>query len=493
MIPDPSSSVPTTSPLVAVQTHPGSKSPDPAPVSVPMLHRPEETPKPSTDPEEQLPEPSTGVPVLQTNAGGDHPQLADPAPNTAPESLPQDKNPSQNADPGTPIQPQQSDYANLDDPSAPPNAIPSVSDMPNQNVNDVPPVEPLDQSSGLFLQPQVSLWLPQPGPPALNPIFTIDGKAITPLTSGVAIGEVTITPGASPITVSGTPIALLPSIIMAGTAMTPLLSMHEVPSVTKFDGKEIKQVSNGISIAGTIIAPGDPPIMISGTPMFVGSALVVGENTIPMPMAISAPSVATIAGLAMQPIRNGLSIAGTIMTPGAAAITASGMSISLGSSALVVGTATIPYEVANMPALTTGYDEQAAAASAIAAAFADITPSPGVSSALINHSLIDPPQTSSIGWAAMIMNALQRAESSTSNITASAPIVTSVPSEDGGTNVGGGKGVGGDAYTSTYPGSADAAATHHAPKSGGSQSKEDVWLGVRVLFLGCTIVMNIFV
>ena len=116
-------------------------------------------------------------------------------------------------------------------------------------------------------------------------------------------------------------------------------------------GLDIKPVSNGVRVDGSILTPGISAITVSGTPVSLGSSVFIyGTKTIPYtpptPAAPAAdPPMTTIADQIIAPVPNGngISIAGTTLTPGAPGITISGRSVSLGSSAFVIGTDTIPY------------------------------------------------------------------------------------------------------------------------------------------------------
>ena len=92
--------------------------------------------------------------------------------------------------------------------------------------------------------------------------------------------------------------------------------------------EEPAQSNSRVNLIGTpsSLAPLDPsddPVLADGAPA-------------------SADPVTTINNQVIQPLPHGISVAGTTLTPGAPAITASGTSISLGSSAFIVGTSTVP-------------------------------------------------------------------------------------------------------------------------------------------------------
>lgn len=197
--------------------------------------------------------------------------------------------------------------------------------------------------------------------------ITILGQIAQPVSNGVFIAGATLTPGAPPITVLGTAIAVGLSGLIIGSSTVPLPTVFPQPAVpanaatyepTTIIGQAAQSVSNGISIAGATLVPGAPPITISGTPVFVGSSdLVIGSSIVPLaavfpPITTNAPQYqpTTINGEKAQLLSNGdISIAGTTLTAGASAITVSGTPMSVGSSNLIIGSSTIPLAAAFQP------------------------------------------------------------------------------------------------------------------------------------------------
>lgn len=205
----------------------------------------------------------------------------------------------------------------------------------------------IDASNHIYLG-GISYLLPTANP---APSTTLTNGAVAiPLTNGVSIFGTTLTAGAPAVSVLGTAVSLDSSynLIWGGTAQAlpfatpmPLIGGH----VTTVDGQVVQPLSDGVSIAGTSLTAGAPPIVVSGTRISLGaSALVIGTSTIPIdpnPLPLIAGQVTTLAGEAVQWLSNGISVAGTTLTPGAPPITVSGTRISLGSLALVVGSSTI--------------------------------------------------------------------------------------------------------------------------------------------------------
>lgn len=193
------------------------------------------------------------------------------------------------------------------------------------------------------------------------------GQIAQPVSNGIFIAGATLTPGASPITVLGTAIAVGLSGLIIGSSTVPLPTVFPQQAApanaatyepTTIIGQVAQSVSNGISIAGATLVPGAPPITISGTPVFVGSSdLVIGSDTIPLaavfpPITTNAPQYqpTTINGEKAQLLPDGgISIASTTLTAGASAITFSGTPISVGSSNLIIGFSTVPLAAAFQP------------------------------------------------------------------------------------------------------------------------------------------------
>lgn len=112
------------------------------------------------------------------------------------------------------------------------------------------------------------------------------------------------------------------------------------------DSHIVQVFGDAISIAGTTISAGAPPITVSGTPIALGSgSLVVGSVSVQIslpPLSLATGQVMTLNGEVFQQLSTGISVAGSILTPGAPGIMVSGSPVSLGPSALVIGSVSIP-------------------------------------------------------------------------------------------------------------------------------------------------------
>ena len=179
--------------------------------------------------------------------------------------------------------------------------------------------------------------------------ITSNGQVAQPLSDAISIAGTRLTPGAGPITVDGTQISLGNSVLVVGSSTIPI-ALPPVPLIagqaTKMNGQLIQPLNNGLSIASQTLTPGAPPITISGTPISLGpSSLLIGSSSyaIALPRQSWIPGqVTTINGQVIQPLTNGaISIDGTTLSPGALPVTVSGKAISLGSSALIIGSSTM--------------------------------------------------------------------------------------------------------------------------------------------------------
>ena len=197
----------------------------------------------------------------------------------------------------------------------------------------------------------------------------------------------------------------------------------------------IRPPSHGISVAGTTITPGAPPITTSGTPISYGSFLLaVGTSTTSLAVNTQKPIMTTIAGQTVTIGRqNAVEIAGVTMTPGAAAITVSGKVISLGSSILVVGTSTVPLQPQNAEPLITNVAGYRITAAPDAVEVPGTTLHPGnprvtldgtLSSLDTSGQLIIDPKTMTLPGASPII-----AQSSPSSPHISNPLITTIGSQ----------------------------------------------------------------
>ena len=216
------------------------------------------------------------------------------------------------------------------------------------------------------------------------------------LPPAIAIQGHTITQGAAPVTISNTPVVYQSGSVSAGGEMKAIptgwgqsnqdpksmtvggLTFSAVPSAVKADSdphSSNDHAANGaqmndppanspdpatyitvgsetiavdasfISVAGTILNPGSPGIIIDGTPISLGSSIfVVGSRTetfSPSPPTLTAqPSYITVGDQIMSVGSSAIIFNGKTLKPADPGITVDGTLVSLGSSILVVGSNT---------------------------------------------------------------------------------------------------------------------------------------------------------
>ena len=150
---------------------------------------------------------------------------------------------------------------------------------------------------------------------------------------------------------------------------------------TTINDQMIQPLSQGISIAGTTLTPGAPAITVSSTPIHFGaSALVVGTSTVPLfpKNPDPDPLTTTIAGHVITVAPDAIAVAGTTLTPGAPPITVSGTPIHFASSALlIIGTSTLPLALAAPTQIVTNIAGQLITAAPSALTIPGTTLSPG--------------------------------------------------------------------------------------------------------------------
>ena len=192
------------------------------------------------------------------------------------------------------------------------------------------------------------------------PGLTFDGTTYQPTnvagaSSAYVVDGQTITPGAGPVTISGTPISLAAN---GATAVVGGITQDLGPSATPepaitFDGSIIHPVTGAPSdyvIGGQTLAPGNV-ITVSGTPISLatnGASAIIGSST--QNLQMTEPPL-TFGGSTYYPSSSAYIIDGQTITPGAS-VTISGTPVSLASNgaSAVVGTSTEDL----LPSLTSG-------------------------------------------------------------------------------------------------------------------------------------------
>lgn len=111
--------------------------------------------------------------------------------------------------------------------------------------------------------------------------------------------------------------------------------------ITNIAGHSATLLSPIVVIGSTTLTRGAKPITVSGTGVSLGtSALIVGSNTLPLPQ--SQQVITSVAGHGATFVPNAVAIGGSTLTPGGAPVAFSGTTISLGSSAIIVAPMSLP-------------------------------------------------------------------------------------------------------------------------------------------------------
>ena len=201
---------------------------------------------------------------------------------------------------------------------------------------------------GVVFGPSTQAIQPAPSAQPL-PVITVAGSTVTGnAASQFQIGTQTLVPGAAPITHGGQVISLAPSasaiVLGSSTQQIALPSGAPAPVIT-VGSSVVTQNSAGQFIIGTnTLDPNSTPITVAGRVLSLapfGTALILGPSTQalatpPQVIATSSP-VLTIGNSAITPdASSNYVIAEQTLRPGAAAITISGMPISLAPSATAV-------------------------------------------------------------------------------------------------------------------------------------------------------------
>ena len=190
---------------------------------------------------------------------------------------------------------------------------------------------------------------PTQPPPAK--LFTVGGQTFSADPTGFNVAGSRVIPGGTPVILSGTTVSLSPSgVLIIGNSAISLPTQTVVPGVYTVRGLAITAESSGaIVIDGTTIVPGGLGVTISGTPISLAPSgvLAIGTSTyiLPIPTAQAGDIglFVTAAGLVFTRKSSGAVIFnGTSIFPGGSAVSISGTQISLNTQGnLVVGTSTV--------------------------------------------------------------------------------------------------------------------------------------------------------
>ena len=184
---------------------------------------------------------------------------------------------------------------------------------------------------------------------------------------------------------------------------------------------------SGMYLSGASFSPGGPAITLSGGVVSLVSTSPIGEATEqdeghPMNSAPFTPSVQTIAGHSVVSNTSGVYVAGSSLSPGGSAITASNTVVSLSpAGTLVIGSSSIALALANtQESSPTSFniDGVAVQAEPSAAVIDGITLTPGGSGTEINGNSIQLEQggTLVVGTSRLVLPTAQEATPSAFNL-----------------------------------------------------------------------------
>ena len=356
----------------------GAQASRPAPANIPTVDQPEAT--------------KTATPVPPKQEGDiPEPQPNDPATQESPSSQPWPNAVEPNSDPKGGIDPNQGNdpkqvSGNTGDsgeetdpkPNSDPNQVESNQGS-NQNADPVPQNDP-KQTDGA--NPLNGLTDGQ--------AKTINNQVVQPLSHGISIAGTTLTPGAPPITVSGTLIHFGPSALIIGTSTVPLASGDSTRITAAIAGHIITAAPGAIAVSGTTLTPGAPPITVSGTSIQLGSsALIIGTSTVPLAPESPTKMTTNIAGQAITAAPNSVVIAGKILSPGAPGTTIDGTVLSLDTLGnFIVGSKTIPLGSTIPETITSNIAGQMITAAPNGVAVAGTTLRPGALGMTLSGTLV---------------------------------------------------------------------------------------------------------
>ncbi|CAF9934382.1 MAG: hypothetical protein ALECFALPRED_005933 [Alectoria fallacina] len=143
---------------------------------------------------------------------------------------------------------------------------------------------------------------------------TINNQMVLPLSHGISISGTILTLGAPPITISDTRIHFDSFALVINTSTVPLASGNPTPIIFTIAGHVIAAAPNAIAVACITLIRGASPITVSGTQIHFGSsALAMCTNTVPLVSTTPEPIITTIAGQTVIAALNVVAIPGSIL------------------------------------------------------------------------------------------------------------------------------------------------------------------------------------
>ena len=222
-------------------------------------------------------------------------------------------------------------------------------------------------------------------------VISINNLALQPLSQGISIAGTTLTPGASPITVSSSRIYFDSSVLMIGTSTLQLAPQVPQRVLTTIAGHVITAAPTAVVIADTIMNPGDAGVTLGGTLIGFNKAgqVLLGSKTISLASGLPEVITTAIAGQAITADPTAVVVTGTTLRPGDPAMTVDGTPVALDPAGhLLVASKTILLRTASAPPLVTTIAGQVIAAAANAITIAGTTLEPGDAGFPLNGTTI---------------------------------------------------------------------------------------------------------
>ena len=184
----------------------------------------------------------------------------------------------------------------------------------------------------------------------------VAGHTIVSSDYGYTVDGHQVDQGAPPVKIGAIPAYVVYNSPSSNKA-APGIQLPASPSVvTTLPGGQKVQANDGVyQLANQPLSKGGPAIVVSGSTYSLDPSnnVHVNNQVFNLPK-ITSPPTTTIAGQAVVPLPNGVSIGGHTLHAGDGPITISNsISISLGSSALVIGSSTVPVNQQSLPSLPT--------------------------------------------------------------------------------------------------------------------------------------------
>jgi len=154
------------------------------------------------------------------------------------------------------------------------------------------------------------------------------------------VGNIGITQGGAPVTVSGTPV-VAPSSggLVVGDKTYPAPAPVAAPTTANIAGHSVVAGPSGYNVDGVSVTPGGPPVTAGGQVVNVDSnnSLHVGGSVFPITSGPATGQPTSIAGQVITPVGSGTAVIdGQTLTQGAPVKMISGTPVSLGPSNSIV-------------------------------------------------------------------------------------------------------------------------------------------------------------